>query len=315
VISVWSSAPILAATATTLTSRELEEVLFGAVSGVLSYLLAVYSFRSIGAYPWRLPPWLWGLMGLIFPPTLIVEAVARMTTRRVPRLPRSGTAPGALPGQLPGSGSPADRYPSALPQPGQWQPPGPRQQQDDAGAGAAWQQASADTPAAPPWPPPLGPEAFPPQHPGQPPHSVQPPYNAPAPYPGQPPYVAQPPYTTSQAGKTPGLPAQVGPEGWIPGSLYGNSPTPPPLFGWYADPTGRHEERYWDGRHWSDRVADNSVRSDDPLYPDADPGSDSPEAGAVGPGVESSGVTPDAADPPAGTSMSERLRGFKRTRG
>jgi hypothetical protein len=284
---------------------------FSAVSGVLSYLLAVYSYRSIGAYPWRLPPWLWGLIGLIFPPALIVEAVARMTTRRVPRLPRSGTAPGAFPGQLPGSGSPADRYPSTLPQPGQWQPPGPRQPQDDAAAGAAWHQAKADAPAAPPWPPPLGPEAFPPQHPGQPP------------YPVQPPYVAQPPYTTSQVGQTPRLPGQVGPEGWIPGSLYGDSPTPPPLFGWYADPTGRHEERYWDGRHWSDRVADNSIRSDDPLSPDNDPDSAPPHGGAVEPGVEVSATTPgvvdheppDVADPPASTSMSDRLRGFKRSRG
>jgi hypothetical protein len=70
----------------------------------------------------------------------------------------------------------------------------------------------------------------------------------------------------------PQTPALAGPEGWIPGSLYGSSPhpQPPPLFGWYPDPTGRHEERYWDGRHWSDRVADNSVRSDDPLHGDPD---------------------------------------------
>ncbi|MGH9171466.1 MAG: DUF2510 domain-containing protein [Acidimicrobiales bacterium] len=39
---------------------------------------------------------------------------------------------------------------------------------------------------------------------------------------------------------------------------------PPPLFGWYPDPTSRHEERYWDGRQWSSRVADGGVRADDP---------------------------------------------------
>jgi hypothetical protein len=46
------------------------------------------------------------------------------------------------------------------------------------------------------------------------------------------------------------------------------------LFGWYPDPTGRHEQRYWDGKHWSDRVSDNSVRSDDPLHPQPDAGTD-----------------------------------------
>lgn len=77
--------------------------------------------------------------------------------------------------------------------------------------------------------------------------------------------------------------APAGPEGWIPGSLYGSSPQPPPLFGWYPDPTGRHEERYWDGRHWSDRVADNSVRGDDPLHSDPpSPSAESRDADVVG---------------------------------
>jgi len=37
------------------------------------------------------------------------------------------------------------------------------------------------------------------------------------------------------------------------------------LFGWYADPLRRHELRYFDGRRWADFVADNGVRSSDPL--------------------------------------------------
>jgi hypothetical protein len=37
------------------------------------------------------------------------------------------------------------------------------------------------------------------------------------------------------------------------------------LFGWYADPMHRHEVRYFDGRRWSDFVADNGVRSSDPI--------------------------------------------------
>jgi hypothetical protein len=36
-------------------------------------------------------------------------------------------------------------------------------------------------------------------------------------------------------------------------------------FGWYADPAGRHALRYFDGRRWSDLVADDGGRSNDPL--------------------------------------------------
>ncbi|HLX77462.1 MAG TPA: DUF2510 domain-containing protein [Acidimicrobiales bacterium] len=39
----------------------------------------------------------------------------------------------------------------------------------------------------------------------------------------------------------------------------------PPLFGWYADPTKRHALRYWDGRVWSDHVADDGNISSDPI--------------------------------------------------
>ncbi len=34
--------------------------------------------------------------------------------------------------------------------------------------------------------------------------------------------------------------------------------------GWYADPTGRHEERYWAGE-WSEHVSDGGVPATDPL--------------------------------------------------
>jgi hypothetical protein len=33
---------------------------------------------------------------------------------------------------------------------------------------------------------------------------------------------------------------------------------------WYADPTGRHQYRYWNGTEWTDQVADNQVTSTDP---------------------------------------------------
>src|SRR5690242_10889684 len=39
-----------------------------------------------------------------------------------------------------------------------------------------------------------------------------------------------------------------------------------PAAGWYADPSGQHEARYWDGTRWTDRVADRGVenRGSDP---------------------------------------------------
>lgn len=41
------------------------------------------------------------------------------------------------------------------------------------------------------------------------------------------------------------------------------SPTAAPAE-WYPDPSGRHEWRYWDGRAWSERVADRGVETTDP---------------------------------------------------
>jgi hypothetical protein len=33
--------------------------------------------------------------------------------------------------------------------------------------------------------------------------------------------------------------------------------------GWKADPTGRHQFRYWDGIHWTENVADAGEQSRD----------------------------------------------------
>ena len=33
---------------------------------------------------------------------------------------------------------------------------------------------------------------------------------------------------------------------------------------WYPDPSGRHERRWWDGDHWTDRVADGDQEAADP---------------------------------------------------
>ena len=36
-----------------------------------------------------------------------------------------------------------------------------------------------------------------------------------------------------------------------------------PAAGWYVDPSGRHEARYWDGDRWTDRIADRGVENHD----------------------------------------------------
>src|SRR5262245_66626842 len=43
----------------------------------------------------------------------------------------------------------------------------------------------------------------------------------------------------------------------------------PPIVpaGWYTDPAGRHEYRYWDGTDWKPEVSDGGVTTVDPLGP------------------------------------------------
>lgn len=41
------------------------------------------------------------------------------------------------------------------------------------------------------------------------------------------------------------------------------APAAPP--GWLADPTQRHQYRYWDGRQWTASVSDDGAQSTDPL--------------------------------------------------
>ena len=44
------------------------------------------------------------------------------------------------------------------------------------------------------------------------------------------------------------------------GSVAATSATPA---GWYPDPTGRHQHRYWDSARWTSMVADNGVTTQD----------------------------------------------------
>lgn len=38
---------------------------------------------------------------------------------------------------------------------------------------------------------------------------------------------------------------------------------PAPMAGWYPDPGGRHELRYWDGKGWTAHVRDGAVQATD----------------------------------------------------
>jgi len=41
--------------------------------------------------------------------------------------------------------------------------------------------------------------------------------------------------------------------------------------GWMDDPTGRHQQRYWEGTRWTALVSDDGVTSDDPIEPPPTP--------------------------------------------
>ena len=47
------------------------------------------------------------------------------------------------------------------------------------------------------------------------------------------------------------------PVAWYAGTTGGD--------GWFADPSGRHQFRYWDGRKWTELVSDGSTRAADSL--------------------------------------------------
>lgn len=45
---------------------------------------------------------------------------------------------------------------------------------------------------------------------------------------------------------------------------YGIGPIEPaPMAGWYPDPSGRHELRYWDGKGWTSHVRDGAAQGTD----------------------------------------------------
>ena len=42
-------------------------------------------------------------------------------------------------------------------------------------------------------------------------------------------------------------------------------PAPAAQAGWFTDPAGRHEQRYWDGARWTDAVVTDGQPGTDPL--------------------------------------------------
>jgi hypothetical protein len=63
------------------------------------------------------------------------------------------------------------------------------------------------------------------------------------------------------AGKPPAGSAAT--QGHLPPPKQPPPPAVPP--GWYADPTSRHSQRYWDGRAWTSHVLVNGVNHTDPV--------------------------------------------------
>ncbi|GIF06924.1 DUF2510 domain-containing protein [Actinoplanes siamensis] len=76
----------------------------------------------------------------------------------------------------------------------------------------------------------------------------------------QPPFAQQPPVAQQP-------PFAQQPQ-FAPGPQPGAGPQPPPAgppASWQADPTGRFRHRWWDGARWTDRVANGTTQTTDPL--------------------------------------------------
>lgn len=107
--------------------------------------------------------------------------------------------------------------------------------------------------------------APPPPPPPPPPFAVRPPPPSPAP-----PAAAPPPPSPPVSAARPPAPSPRAPASPAPAVGPPPAPPPPPVRsgpapGWYPDPSGRHQLRYWHGGAWTDDVADGGVRRADPL--------------------------------------------------
>ncbi|HLX87007.1 MAG TPA: hypothetical protein VKR22_00895 [Acidimicrobiales bacterium] len=242
------------------------------VAGLISLVFTIFILVDMG----RRPNWQWErarasktlwivlevLLLLIFGPLAVIAGVIYLITarQRLIAVERQGPPP-----HWPGGGTwPAESWPPAT-------PPGWPAQSQSPGAGPQWPPPG--TPPPPVYPPGGNPPPYPPGAgaPPQPGTPSAPPYpGAPSapPYPGTP---SAPPYpgapSAPPSAGTPQYPATGAPA--FPGvGTPASAPTTQtsrPLFGWYPDPSGTHEKRYWDGTTWTEHVSDDEQRSIDPL--------------------------------------------------
>jgi len=212
------------------------DLIIEAVLGVLGFVLSERYKRTRGVPPWRCPSAVWALVWFLFPLLgAIVYAIACFTTRPPAGPPGWTTGAQSWPGGAQGWG-PGPGAPGQGPQ-GGWNVPPP----------GAWGQQPPQGWGAP--------------SPGQ--RDAPPPGYQGAPPPGG--WEAPPPPGT----EFPGFQEQLSPGVAAgPGAPAGSSPAPPPAPGprsWLADPSGRHELRYWDGTRFTEHVADAGKISIDPL--------------------------------------------------
>lgn len=89
----------------------------------------------------------------------------------------------------------------------------------------------------------------------------------PPPAPGTEDAAPPPPPDVPPAYPSPGAPAYPSPGAPgappAPGQVFPPQQAPP--FGWYPDPSGRHEQRYWDGTRWTEHVRDGGQDSTEVL--------------------------------------------------
>ena len=85
-----------------------------------------------------------------------------------------------------------------------------------------------------------------------------------------------------------------------------------PAAGWFPDPSGRHEQRYWDGESWTKRVRNPTAKpaADGPVT-DPPVGESSPDASPAGPPVEAATATAGETSP--GMTRAA-IQGSRRTR-